>query len=204
MDRVLRGVVEHPLGQGTHRPVGALVLLVQLHAEVALQQRGQAERPQTQKLRGDARVEDVPDLPLVVLLQKSQVVVGVVKNDLDPGILEDSSEGGRLPDGYGVDDRGAVAGRELEQVDSIDESMEAGTLGVQRDAPRFDRTGGGVYRGEKGVDGFRRVEIDGRMHAGNLTGAALPLIRRYPALAAVPRVVLSSGPTPVEQAPSVD
>ena len=110
---------------------------------------------------------------------------------------------GGLPDGYGVDDRRAFAGRELEQVDSIDESMEAGALGVQRDASRFDRTGGGVYRGEKGVDGFRRVEIDGRMHAGNLTGTVLPLIRRYPSLVAVPRVVLSRGPTPVEHVPSV-
>ncbi|HEY2165298.1 MAG TPA: pyridoxal-phosphate dependent enzyme, partial [Gemmatimonadaceae bacterium] len=41
------------------------------------------------------------------------------------------------------------------------------------------------------------------MHARNLTGTVLPLIRRYPALATVPRVVLSSGPTPVEHAPSV-
>jgi D-cysteine desulfhydrase len=41
------------------------------------------------------------------------------------------------------------------------------------------------------------------MHAGNLTGTVLPLIRRYPALVAIPRVVLSSGPTPVEHAPSV-
>ncbi len=41
------------------------------------------------------------------------------------------------------------------------------------------------------------------MHAGNLTGTVLPLIRRYPSLVAVPRVVLSTGPTPVEHVPSV-
>jgi D-cysteine desulfhydrase len=41
------------------------------------------------------------------------------------------------------------------------------------------------------------------MHAGNLTGAKLPLLRRFPALAAIPRVVLSTGPTPVEHAERV-
>jgi 1-aminocyclopropane-1-carboxylate deaminase/D-cysteine desulfhydrase-like pyridoxal-dependent ACC family enzyme len=41
------------------------------------------------------------------------------------------------------------------------------------------------------------------MHAGNLTGAMLPLFRRFPALANVPRVPLSSGPTPLEHVPGV-
>ena len=40
------------------RPVGALVLLVQLHAEVALQQRGEPESLDAEQLRGDARVEE--------------------------------------------------------------------------------------------------------------------------------------------------
>ncbi len=138
VDRVLRGVVEHPLRQRPHRPVGALVLLVELHAEVPLEQRGEAERAEAQKLRRDARVEDVADVPLVVLLEQTQIVVGVVKDDLDPRILEYAAERRRLPDGYGIDDGRAFAGRELQQVDSIDESMEAGALGVQRDASRFD------------------------------------------------------------------
>ena len=42
--RVLRRVVEHALRERAHRPVGALVLLVELHAEVALEQRGEPER----------------------------------------------------------------------------------------------------------------------------------------------------------------
>jgi D-cysteine desulfhydrase len=41
------------------------------------------------------------------------------------------------------------------------------------------------------------------MHAGNLTGATLPLFRRYAPLASVPRVVLSKGATPVEHAETV-
>lgn len=41
------------------------------------------------------------------------------------------------------------------------------------------------------------------MHAGNLTGATLPLVRRYAALASVPRVTLSSGPTAVDHVQAV-
>jgi D-cysteine desulfhydrase len=41
------------------------------------------------------------------------------------------------------------------------------------------------------------------MHAGNVTGTMLPLIRRFSALANVPRVVLSNGPTHVDHASAV-
>ena len=92
VDRVLRGVVEHPLRQRPHRPVGALVLLVELHAEVPLEQRGEAERAEAEQLRCDARVEDVADVPAVVLLEQTQIVVGVVKDDLDRRILEHAPE----------------------------------------------------------------------------------------------------------------
>ena len=40
MHGVLRRVVEHPLGEGAQRPVGALVLLVELEPEPALEERG--------------------------------------------------------------------------------------------------------------------------------------------------------------------
>ena len=56
---VERGVVEHPLRERAQRPVGALVLLVELHAEVALEQRRESEGLDAEELRGDARVEDV-------------------------------------------------------------------------------------------------------------------------------------------------
>jgi hypothetical protein len=70
---------------GAHRPVGALVLLVELDAEVALEQRRQPEGLDAEQLRGHARVEDVATLPAVVLVQQPQVVVGVVEDDLDVG-----------------------------------------------------------------------------------------------------------------------
>src|SRR6185437_15341690 len=169
MDRVLRGVVEHPLAERAHRPVGALVLFVELDPEVAFEERSEAERAEPEQLRSNARVEDVPHVPAVILLEEPQVVVGVVEHDLDVRALEERAEEGRRADGQRIDDRRLVARRELKQVDSIDEAMEAGALGVEGERARL---GDGL---EEAVDGARGVEVERRMHAGNLTG--IPLAR---------------------------
>ena len=89
---VLRRVVEHALRERSHRPVGALMLLVELHAEEPLEQRGQTERANAEQLCGDARVEDVRDSPAVVLMEQPQIVVGVVKDDFDVARLEQAPE----------------------------------------------------------------------------------------------------------------
>jgi len=44
------------------------MLFVELHAEVALEQRSQTEGAEPEELCGDARVEDVAGLPAVVLM----------------------------------------------------------------------------------------------------------------------------------------
>jgi methylmalonyl-CoA mutase N-terminal domain/subunit len=73
VDRVLRRVVEHVGRERPHGPIGALVLLVELHAEVLLEQRRQAEGLDAQQLRRHARVEHVAHVPAVVLMQQSEV-----------------------------------------------------------------------------------------------------------------------------------
>ena len=93
MDGVLRRVVEHSLRQRPHGPVGALMLLVELHPEVPLEQRRETEGANAEELRRDARVEDVPGVPAIVLMQQSEVVVGVVKDDLHRRILEQRRPG---------------------------------------------------------------------------------------------------------------
>ena len=72
-----------PGGERAHRPVGALVLLVELHPEVLLEQRGEPDRRNAEELGGDTSVEQARDAPAVVLPQEAQIVVGVVKDDLD-------------------------------------------------------------------------------------------------------------------------
>ena len=74
---------EHRGRQGSHRPVGALVLLVEVDVEERLQERGEAEGLDAEELRGDARVEDVGHPPAVVLVQQPEVVVRVVEDHLD-------------------------------------------------------------------------------------------------------------------------
>ena len=78
MARVLRGIVQHVRGERAHAPIGALMFFVKLHAEELLQQRRQTERANPQQLSSYAGVEEIPHLPAVVLMQQSQIVVGVV------------------------------------------------------------------------------------------------------------------------------
>ena len=132
------------------------MLLVELHVEEALEQRGEAERGVAEQLRGDARVEDRTHVPPVVLLQEAQVVVRVVEHDFDAGILEQSTEPRRHADRERIDDGVALSRRELEEIDAIHEAVEARALGIE-----CDLTAGGDLRGES-LDAGHGVEIEKR------------------------------------------
>ncbi len=106
------------------------MFLVELHAEELLEQRGEPERLDAQKLRGNSRVEDVVDVPPIILMQQPQVVVGVVKHDLHFLILQNVAEGLRHPDRQRVDDRAPFARSDLQEIDSVDEPVKAGSLGI--------------------------------------------------------------------------
>ena len=88
MHRVLRGVIQHVACERTHRPVGALMLLFELDAEESLEERGEAEGADAKELRREARVEDVTKLPIIILMQQPQVIVGIVKDDLYVRVLQ--------------------------------------------------------------------------------------------------------------------
>jgi hypothetical protein len=117
------------------------MLLVELYTEEALEQRGEAERANTEELRGDARVEDVGDLPAVVLMEEPQVVVSVVEDDFDRARFEKAPEALRDTDRERIEDRTRFTRRELEQVDPVDEPVEARPFGIERDGPSV-RDGG--------------------------------------------------------------
>src|SRR5690242_11375188 len=91
-----------------------------------------------------------------------------MKNDLDVRILEKCYVARGVDDGQRGEDGALLAGRELKQIDSIDEPVEARTFGIQRENRRV-RDGG-----EECVDRAGRVEVDGRVrtgHAPNLTAS---------------------------------
>ncbi len=131
--RVLGRVAQHVGRERTHRPVGALMLLVELHAEVALEEGRQAEAPNPEDLRRHSRVEEVRRMPAVVLMQEPQVVVGIVKDDLDARRLEQPAERRRLADGQRIEHGAPLARGELEQVDAVDETMKARAFGIDGD-----------------------------------------------------------------------
>jgi hypothetical protein len=86
-----------------------------------------------------------------------------VEDHFDGRILEQSTEAFRTADWQRIDDCGSLARRKLEQVDSIDEAVEACAFGIQRDETSL------CDRCQEGLDGVGRVEIERRMHESNLT-----------------------------------
>ena len=87
-------------------------------------------------------------------MQEPQVVVGVVKDDLDARILEQPAELWQRSGGERIDDRALRAGRQLQQVDAIDESVKARPFRIERENLRArDRAeeargvGGGIEIG---------------------------------------------------------
>ena len=130
---VLCRVLEHARGEWPHGPIGALVLLVELYAEEPFEQRGEPERPNTEELGRDPRVEDIRDLPAVVLVKEPQVVVSVVEDDFHLTRFEKATEALGNADRERIENRAGFARRELEQVDPVDEPVEARALGVERD-----------------------------------------------------------------------
>ena len=75
------------------------------------------------------------DVPAVILVKQSQVVIGIVKNDLDILVFQDLAESLRHADGEGVDDCASLARRDLQEVDSVDEAVEARSLGIDSNFP---------------------------------------------------------------------
>src|SRR6266542_4472472 len=131
--RVLRGVFEHVVGKRAHRPVRALMLLVQPDVEILLEERGEPERFYSQKLRGDPRIKDVGDAPSVILPQKAKIIIGVVEDNLDRPLLEKRAQMRKLSRRQRIEDRALFASRELEEIDAVVKAVKARPFGVERE-----------------------------------------------------------------------
>ena len=151
---VLRRIIEHVGRERAHAPIGALMLLVQLHAEELFEQGSEPERANAQQLRGHARVEEMRDTPPVILVQQAQIVIGVVQHDLDGAILEQGAKARRRADGQGIDHRFMVQRGQLQQIDAIDEAVKTRAFGVERERAHAGQSG------EKAINGVSRVEIE--------------------------------------------
>ena len=66
------------------------------------------------------------------MLEQPEVIIGVMKDDLDVGIGQCRGQGRQAGHGERIHHGGLLPGGELQQVDAIVEPMKAGGLGVDR------------------------------------------------------------------------
>ena len=151
---ILRSVVKHIRGKRAHAPVGTLVFFVELQAKKLLEECSQAKSANTKQLRCDPRVEKIGDAPAVILVQQPQVVIGVMQHNLDAAVFQQRTEFFGCTYGERVDNCFALVGRDLEQIDAVDEAMETRAFCIERNRMRsFDER-------QEVVDGFDGIEIE--------------------------------------------
>src|SRR5678815_969367 len=122
------------------------MFLVQLHPEKLLEQCSKTKRLDAQELRGNASVENAVDMPAVILVEKSQIIVGIMKHHLDLGILKNVTECLRHSDGKRIDYRASFARRQLQKINSVDEPVEARSLSIDGDLPHLRDVGEKIVR----------------------------------------------------------
>ena len=90
--------------QGTAFPIGALILLVQRHAEVRVENGGEADLRPAERARGAHGVENVGELEAVVAPKADEVVFGGVKHLLLARIGEEGRERAQVRQRDRIDD----------------------------------------------------------------------------------------------------
>ena len=80
ISRVVDGVFEHLLREGTNGPVGLLGGFGQLDAKVFLHKRGETECGFSHEASGDHGVEKIHRLKIPGSAEQTQIVIGAVKN----------------------------------------------------------------------------------------------------------------------------
>ena len=101
--------------------------------DVLLEERGQPDRGLGGQLGCDPRVEQAPGPELVVAVQDSQIVIGVVEDFFDLGVGEQAAQWREVGHRERVDDRRRRAGRELNEVDAVHIAVEARRFRVHGD-----------------------------------------------------------------------
>ncbi len=129
--------------QGTAFPIGTLILFVQLHAEVGVENGGEADLRPAECARGAHRVEDVRKLEMVVAPEADEVVLGVVEDLLLAWIGEEGRERIQTRQPDRIDDVVSGGGGELDEAHALAIGVEA--VGFSIDG--YDR-----IRGERAAE----------------------------------------------------
>ena len=93
------------------------------HTALLVQERSEPDGRLTEKLCGDARVENVDGMKSVVPIEHAQIVVSVVKYDFSFFLREDPSERVQFRHHHRIDDGGLLVGAELNEIDAVEVPM---------------------------------------------------------------------------------
>ena len=127
-------ILDHFAREGALRPVSALKVLVQDHPEILLEQGAQPHSWFAEELRRDPGVEEPVGPKSVISIQRSEIVVGVVEQDLDIGVGEQATDGGQVGDRQRVDHRRLSLRAYLNEIHPIGVPVKRSRLGVERQA----------------------------------------------------------------------
>ena len=136
MAHVLRGVDPLAIGERAARPIVALTALVELHAEMDLDESGQADDRPAEELRRDHRIEERGHLEAVVAPQIQHVLLRRVQHLDDGGLSEDLPERIEPSHRQRIDQVCDVTVRDLEQAALVKVMVEGVGFGVDGQRPR--------------------------------------------------------------------
>jgi hypothetical protein len=151
----------------------ALLVLRERHAEVFLDQGGQADGWVAEELCADHRVIEIREFESAVALQDVDVVLGGMEEHAHLGRREDRSQRGQLvgaADGQRVDQPAFLAGRDLDQADLVEIVVEAVGFGVESDDVLFEQ----LFRDDLELfDGRDDLEVGALGPGSSLCGSAV-------------------------------
>jgi hypothetical protein len=116
------------------RPVGSLESLVELDIDMLLEQRSQSDGVLARQLGGEARVEQIPALKPVVAVEYAEIVVSIVKDDLDLWILEYDTNWIEVLDRKRINQGSLGVSANLYQINAIHVPVKGRGLGIERNS----------------------------------------------------------------------
>ncbi len=177
------GIVEQVGRKRALPPIGPLVALVEMDAELLLQEIPQAVLAPPQRATGHACVEQVGELNPKVAFETDYVVFGAVQDLLNRRVGEDRFERREVAQRQGINQVVGTRRRELDEADALSVGIQAVGLGIDCKV----RLSGENRRQAK--EGFSFGDEDGRRQEAFAHGAIIPIrappggIRREPELA---------------------
>src|SRR5258706_516118 len=148
------------------------MFLVDLVAEVAIEQRRQAEGLVAEQLRADHRVDQIGDRVSEVAVEDAQVVVRPVQDLGDAAVRQNLSELRQIEFAQRIDDQVLAREGHLDEADFVEVRMQRIGLGVEGD----DRLRG--HAGHGGVEVLLVVDEDHSTSSLNPIDTSLSLKAR--------------------------